>query len=777
MRHRPTGHIVAVTILALLCLAACQFSVTPPGTVETPAASSVTRTAELPTIAPPVEPPTLAPTPTPAGPLALPSPRPTRISEIAESEWTSFGNHNDIQLLSSHADGSLWAATAGGVVRWDLAHGTSEVFDSPAGLASQHVTALLTASDGSVWAGTDAGLSRYDGSGWVTYTHQDGLPSDSVTMLLEASDGALWCGTSAGLALYRNGAWETLWMSESGSTAFSTGVETRDGALWFAGGSAGLLRAESTGNVPQLVADGPENPALLVVGTEGLLWAADTEGGLWRYGDVWMAVPLPGEPEPIVALAAAPDGEIWVTLQSRVARLEDGAWSLFTAADGLPEGPYHSLTIGFDGYVWCAGAHGLARYDGSTWQDMTSPEPPLDQHIRALIANQTQGLFVATADGIGLFAGEVWTVFRLSGPFPGHVSDIVQAMDGSLWLGLAEGGALRYAAGDWTEIAAPTDSNGGAPASQRLFAPGDATIWASGPDYLAQLDPISGQILYQSRCLADARQRPLGQTADGSVWLATADGLTVVTPDGVWEEMASPQAAPPAVPTVLLQASNGTLWLGTEEGLYRSDAAGDDLAWKRVTGLRAHAVRAIAESPGGTIWVAFPTALGRGDGIRWEVDTTGQGLAGNDVRALMITGSGELWAGTATGLSRQSSQGWESYTTEDGLAGDGVTSILEAGDNAIWVGTDGGLTRLGADGWTTVTSLPIISGAAGSDGSLWFGTDTGVRRYDALGGYELDNGGLEAGPVTRLLADPQQVVWADTPDGLARLVDGFWITA
>ncbi|MHB1318552.1 MAG: two-component regulator propeller domain-containing protein, partial [Anaerolineae bacterium] len=626
MRHRPFGLILSAIITSLVCLAACQIRLTPPDAIGTPAQPAVTLTAALPTIAPPVEPPTPAPSPTAPGPLALPSPRPTRDLGQTQREWTSFGDHNDIRSLASHGDGSLWAATAGGLVRWDLTNGTSQVFDSPAGLASQHVTALLSASDGSVWAGTNAGLSRYDGSGWVTFTQEDGLPSDYVTLLMEDSDGTLWCGSSEGLALHRTSGWETVWKPEAdASVTISAGAETPDGVLWFAGGSAGLLRVGSSSADPEMVTDGPSSPTHLAVDAEGLLWVADLGGGVWRYDGAWKAMPSPGVPEPVVALVAAADHGIWAVFHSVVARLDDGDWFTFAAADGLPEGPFRALAIGFDGYVWCAGAHGLARYDGSHWQDMTTEASPPLEDSRVLLANQNQGLFVGTDSGIGLFADDAWSAFRAPGPPVSAATDVLQATDGSLWFGLLEGGALRYAAGEWTEIAGPSDSGGGEYQSLRLFAPGDATVWLSGAGYLAQLDPISGQVLYESRCLADAHQRPLGQTSDGSVWLATARELTTISPQGVWAEMTAPAAPPPVAATAILQASDDTLWLGTEEGLYRLASSGTDLAWKRATGLRAQAVRDIAEGPDGTLWVAFPTGLGHGDGVRWEVTTADEG--------------------------------------------------------------------------------------------------------------------------------------------------------
>jgi hypothetical protein len=131
-------------------------------------------------------------------------------------------------------DGTLWCATAGGLVfysrgTWSGQGGVEgqAVALGPGGTAyyltsagevyryadgqwsalpaaregySWRTYGLLAASDGAVWLGSDQGAYRYDGQTWQRFTAQDGLPAHSVVAIAEDAQGWLWFGTEKGAA-------------------------------------------------------------------------------------------------------------------------------------------------------------------------------------------------------------------------------------------------------------------------------------------------------------------------------------------------------------------------------------------------------------------------------------------------------------------------------------------------------------------------------------------------------------------------------------------------
>lgn len=96
--------------------------------------------------------------------------------------------------------GNVWTGSpAGGLTQFD-----GHRFDPIPGTASLHYFALAAGKDGSLWAGTDAGVVRYvNGKQQATFTVSEGLPSNQVRTLLIDHDGNLWAGTDLGPAVLR----------------------------------------------------------------------------------------------------------------------------------------------------------------------------------------------------------------------------------------------------------------------------------------------------------------------------------------------------------------------------------------------------------------------------------------------------------------------------------------------------------------------------------------------------------------------------------------------
>lgn len=56
------------------------------------------------------------------------------------TNWRAYPSLNDIRSLTFARDGSLWAGTSRGVMRWDLASDTHTRYGTSDGLVSEDVT-------------------------------------------------------------------------------------------------------------------------------------------------------------------------------------------------------------------------------------------------------------------------------------------------------------------------------------------------------------------------------------------------------------------------------------------------------------------------------------------------------------------------------------------------------------------------------------------------------------------------------------------------------------
>ena len=246
-------------------------------------------------------------------------------------EWTSYTNGNSVNQLLVQGD-TLWAATNGGVVRWNTRTGSYTKLTTANGLADNHVQSMLQSADGTLWFGTwGGGVSRLESNGrWTTFTTQDGLAGNGVTSMLQSQDGALWFGTWGGgvSRLESNGRW-TSFTTQDGLAHDSvvSMLQSRDGALWF-GTYGGVSRLDANGR-----------------------WQTfTTRDGLASNS--------------VHSIVQSADGALWVGTNNGVSRLDaNGRWTTFTTQDGLAGNPaVNAILQSQDGALWFATNGGVSRY-------------------------------------------------------------------------------------------------------------------------------------------------------------------------------------------------------------------------------------------------------------------------------------------------------------------------------------------------------------------------------------------------------------------------------
>lgn len=162
-------------------------------------------------------------------------------------QWTHFTESSGLGNLyvwavSEDAQGRLWAGTWGGGLfvktgdRFERAPGTEDL-NTP-------VPALLLRKDGSMWAGTGTGLVRWERGQPEWVGPQQGLDRADVRALTEDRAGRVWFGMSGGgLGCLENGAVRQFRKTHGLSSDFvwSLRVDEED-TLWIGTAGGGLNR-------------------------------------------------------------------------------------------------------------------------------------------------------------------------------------------------------------------------------------------------------------------------------------------------------------------------------------------------------------------------------------------------------------------------------------------------------------------------------------------------------------------------------------------------------
>ncbi|MBK9797604.1 MAG: hypothetical protein IPP58_14155 [Holophagaceae bacterium] len=546
---------------------------------------------------------------------------------------------------------------------------------------------------------------------------EDGLLQDTASALLESRDGFLWIGTEAGLVRFDGAAFDHY--SRLNLPGFDRNevqclAETRGGALWIGTSGPGLYRLQK--GLIQAFGPGeglPNQPIRrLLRDREGTLWAAPTEGPLLRFdGTRFQPVATEEGHLRIRAMVDDAKGTIWVgTAGSGLWRLRNGRLSLAA----LTVAEITAIEVGVDGEV--------------------------------LVGTRSQGLLVLNE---GRLEKPVWLRGLPSKP----VSALLVDRQGSLWIGLEQGGLYRRTqvgrleaspsllGPRWTPITLLEDSSG--------------ALWAGSKERgLQLLYPVP--FFQLSRKNAD-REEPASMVCEdtlGTVWCLTGDQVLGRIRDGMVERVPTAFSANNPI-TSLWPRRAGGLWIGTRGGELHVLDQGRFRQVQWSGGPQPDPILSLYEDSQGVLWLATMRQglLRLGPSGAFVLFPTIHG-----VLAMAGGGSGPLFLASRTqGLGILESGQIRWLGRAEGLDSTGVQSLFLDEDGFLWMGTFDGLRRYrdGAfqkfgDRRSSPLFLDIHGMVEDQSHHLWLSTGQGVLR---IARAALLRSLVEAGPIPGVVFD------------------------
>jgi ligand-binding sensor domain-containing protein/two-component sensor histidine kinase len=234
--------------------------------------------------------------------------------------------------------------------------------------------------------------------------------------------------------------------------------------------------------------------------------------------------------------------------------------------------------------------------------------------------------------------------------------------------------------------------------------------------------------------------------------------------------------------STVAQTADGYIWLATAEGVVRFDGVRfTAFDTGNTPELKSNNIAAVMADHTGALWACHGNGLNRYKDGRFTFFGTEQDLPDNRVGALFEDRAGDLWIGTEGGLYVYREGRFATYTTKDGLPDNRVMAFAEDAEGGLWIGTFGGLARFHNGRFTVYTTRDGLASNQISAlcwdraGTLWIGTDgSGVSRFNA---GRFSSAGLPAGlqrnRVRTIAADHAGNVWIGSiGNGLFRFKDG-----
>jgi ligand-binding sensor domain-containing protein len=544
-----------------------------------------------------------------------------------------------------------------------------DFWQESAGLPQNHVYAVYQTRDGYLWVGTRGGLARFDGVRFTRYNDSAGqLPAVEVGALAEGPDGSLWIGTwGGGLARLKDGTFTTFGLREG----------------------------------------------------------------------------LPNEW--VQALEIGSDGSLWVGTRQGLAHMEDGRFRVFTEKEGLPS--LNVRDIHRDGdVVWIATERGLASFESGRLVNQALVHPgALDRRFEQIEGSRgKEGLWLATW-GHGLMQWRGDTLATLGSerglPTP-NIAAISLDASGRLWLCTADG-LFYYADGRFQTFSGEQHtvgrnrvlSNVSLHTARTLFLDREGSLWiGTKVDGLARLrDPLFTSVSVAEGGGGSERANSVFEDSRGALWVGMANGVVKRLQGGV--STAYQTSSKNTIDTVV-EDSDGTIWAASLPGLYRFDS-------KRFVSVPAPSyiqrINTILADPAGGLWLGGMT----GGGLTYYRDgefrhyTAEDGLTGVAMRSIARSPAGELWVTTNdAGAAVLRNGRFQTYSLKEGLPSPRAVAVYVDAKNVAWVATQKGLSRIEGDRITTFTTqhgLPenyIYQIVEDDDGFLWMTYGRGVVRVE-----------------------------------------------
>jgi ligand-binding sensor domain-containing protein len=483
----------------------------------------------------------------------------------------------------------------------------------------------------------------------------------------------------------------------------------------------------------------PQNTVHSILQTrDGFVWLG-TDGGLVRFDGIDF-VTFDAENTPqlksdtISDLLEDHSGNLWISTTAGLVSYREGAFTAYTAAQGLPADTVWFSYEDHHQHLWAITAAGPAWFDGKTFTPLAGAQAAAPLRRQSLAEDARGTLWLGGSNGV--FALDTTSTPRLALHLLSGVGVEAIELDpqGNVWMGTSEG-LERYTGGALGPVSA-----------------------------LAGKHPVTA----------------LHSDGQGGVWVGTAGGMMHVTAAGAGLPLASDRV------DQLFEDRQHVLWIATERGIFRLES-GRLASFTPGSSLAVNRVLAMLEDREGNLWLGTDSAgLHLLRDQKFTTYTTSDGLSGNFVRCVFQSANGTLWIGTdGAGLNRRTSAGFAHYSTAQGLSSNVILSLADGGHGDLWVGTPNGLNLLHANGrverLTTADGLPddfVRSLFSDRDGSLWIGTRHGLAHL-AAGKFSsfssMDGLGSDfVGAILRGGQDSSGPLWIGTSGGLSRLEGGVF---
>jgi signal transduction histidine kinase/ligand-binding sensor domain-containing protein len=405
-----------------------------------------------------------------------------RAPSLAIRQWSEQGADGerlaseDVYVVAPDGAGGAWLGSFGGGVDHLLPSGKVVPLALPKGVEAGVINGVLdirAESDGTLWAATSGGVYRFNPrtGAFRHYLHKAAATNYSYSMLRDR-EGRLWVGTGGGGLMLHRAADDTFALfrpdaadARSLSSDFITVLmEDRRGRLWVGtrSGGANVCTLRDMRLDCERVAARGEGHALshdhvsaLLEAPDGSVLVGTAGGGLDRLtldaaGSVSGVARLSRSDglmdDMVMALAYAPDGALWVSTRGGFSRIEDNGKRIdnYGPVDGLPTTVFNPKAVAtIDGRLYWGTQQGVLAMDPGVRPPRHAPPPTVIASIDGLPIDRQPATPAWNTRALDVPLGQPFSLeFAVLGYDGGDPEYQYRLGDDAAWTGLDDRGQL-----------------------------------------------------------------------------------------------------------------------------------------------------------------------------------------------------------------------------------------------------------------------------------------------------------------------------------------------
>lgn len=578
------------------------------------------------------------------------------------------------------------------------------------GLQHNLVHAVAQDRDGYLWVGSWEGAARFNGRYFVAFDEHSlpGIPLVGVRTILRDADDALLFGTTQhGVIRLADGIWSRLEPTVERKLRVISLARAHDGSLWM-GTDRSVWRLWPDGRLDSLEDIGLPHGvvfALLDLGERGML--IGSAHGLFGFRDGHLqdigsqhgldgthirtllrrrdgslivggdhgAFLLEGDAparlllsQQVESLLEDRDGTLWLgTATGGLVRLRDGIAEAIDARLGLDGRGSQALMEDREGLLWAGTTNGLYRIADAAAFGLDTSRGLGDNYPRVILRHVDDTMYVGHASGLDRWRGDAIEPVSMHG-LESSVLALAPARDGGLWLGTYDRGVLHLSMQDMVQ---PLEGLDGLRSRhvRALQETADGSLWIGTPNGLSRRHP-DGRLehIENQPGQLDSFVRGISPARDGGLWISHSTGLMRWHPDERMQRWHSEEDFPGMGSFDVLETTDGSAYIGTDHGLLRL-RNGQITQYDRHAGLPSETLLRLLQGPQGVLWVCSNRGAFRIDPAQLEEIDAGirttlsvdvldhaKGMPssqcnGGSSPAGDFDGLGRLWLPTARGVA------------------------------------------------------------------------------------------------------------------------------